>query len=68
MKINGIFIVSFKTGAFLSGTPIQPIVLKYYGDEHFYPSWETIPIHIWVFHFLIKWSHPIQSENLSSNC
>ena len=38
---NGNYILPFKTGAFLAGTPIQPVILRY-PYIHFSPAWETI--------------------------
>ena len=38
---NGFYLLPFKTGAFLAGTPIQPVILRY-PYIHFSPAWETI--------------------------
>ncbi|CAM6107605.1 unnamed protein product [Calypogeia fissa] len=38
---NGDYLLPFKTGAFLAGTPIQPVLLKY-PYLRFSPAWETI--------------------------
>lgn len=38
---NGRYLLPFKTGAFLAGTPVQPVVLQYSGP-FFNPAWETI--------------------------
>lgn len=38
---NGDYLLPFKTGAFLAGTPILPVILKY-NYSRFSPAWETI--------------------------
>lgn len=38
---NGDYLLRFKTGAFLAGVPVQPIILKY-GPSRISPAWETI--------------------------
>ena len=40
---NGAFLLPFKTGAFLTGAPVQPVLLRY-GDNprRFSPAWETV--------------------------
>ena len=38
---NGNYILPFKTGAFLAGTPVQPVILKY-PYTRFSPAWDTI--------------------------
>jgi lysophosphatidylcholine acyltransferase / lyso-PAF acetyltransferase len=38
---------AFKSGAFVSGEPVQPVVLKYPFD-FFAPSWETILIRTYL--------------------
>eukprot|EP00249_Psilotum_nudum_P020448 c27708_g1_i4 orf=721-2085(-) len=38
---NGGFLLPFKTGAFLSQTPVQPVILKY-PYRRFSPAWDTI--------------------------
>lgn len=38
---NGDYLLPFKTGAFLSGTPVQPVLLKY-TYRRFSPAWDTI--------------------------
>eukprot|EP01122_Echinamoeba_exundans_P000752 TRINITY_DN10689_c0_g1_i1.p1 TRINITY_DN10689_c0_g1~~TRINITY_DN10689_c0_g1_i1.p1 ORF type:complete len:344 (+),score=35.74 TRINITY_DN10689_c0_g1_i1:37-1068(+) len=40
---NGQYLIAFKSGAFVAGEPVQPVVLKYPFD-FFAPSWETILI------------------------
>ncbi|XP_058069121.1 lysophospholipid acyltransferase LPEAT1-like isoform X2 [Magnolia sinica] len=38
---NGDFLLPFKTGAFLSKTPVLPVILRY-PYERFSPAWDTI--------------------------
>ncbi|KAI5082127.1 hypothetical protein GOP47_0001870 [Adiantum capillus-veneris] len=38
---NGFYILPFKTGAFLAGTPVRPVILKY-SYKRFSPAWDSI--------------------------
>ncbi|KAH7373957.1 hypothetical protein KP509_17G080900 [Ceratopteris richardii] len=38
---NGNYLLPFKTGAFVAGTPVQPVILKY-PYRRFSPAWDTI--------------------------
>ncbi|KAH7435885.1 hypothetical protein KP509_06G082600 [Ceratopteris richardii] len=38
---NGFYLLPFKTGAFLAGTPVRPVILKY-SYRGFSPAWDTI--------------------------
>ena len=38
---NGDYLLTFKTGAFLAGTPVLPVILKY-PYERFSAAWDTI--------------------------
>lgn len=38
---NGEFFIKFKTGAFIAGTPVTPVLLKY-STRYFSPSYESI--------------------------
>ncbi|KAK6939500.1 Phospholipid/glycerol acyltransferase, partial [Dillenia turbinata] len=38
---NGDYLLPFKTGAFLSGTPVLPVILRY-PYERFSPAWDSI--------------------------
>ncbi|MCO5574882.1 hypothetical protein L7F22_028676 [Adiantum nelumboides] len=38
---NGDYLLPFKTGAFVAGTPVQPVILKY-PYRRFSPAWDTI--------------------------
>lgn len=46
---NGMFMLPFKTGAFLAGVPLQPVIMKYHTNR-VSPAWETISIvrHMWL--------------------
>ena len=46
---NGRFMLPFKTGAFLAGVPLRPVVIRYHAGR-FSPSWETLtaPRHIYL--------------------
>lgn len=38
---NGNYLLPFKTGAFVAGTPVQPVILNY-PFERFNPAWDSI--------------------------
>ncbi|OVA18662.1 Phospholipid/glycerol acyltransferase [Macleaya cordata] len=38
---NGEFLLPFKTGAFIAGTPVLPVILRY-PYQRFSPAWDTI--------------------------
>ena len=40
---NGHFLLPFKSGAFLAGQPVQPVIIQY-GTRGMSPSWESIVI------------------------
>lgn len=46
---NGQYMLQFRTGAFLAGAPLQPVLIRY-NVGRFSPSWETIsaPRHIFL--------------------
>ena len=46
---NGRCMLPFRTGAFLAGAPLQPVIIHYHTGS-FSPSWETIsaPRHIFL--------------------
>jgi hypothetical protein len=46
---NGKFLLQFKTGAFLAGTPVQPVILKY----------DTVSVYRSVMISLASWHHCI---------
>eukprot|EP00850_Spirogloea_muscicola_P023341 SM000349S12881 [mRNA] locus=s349:77780:80799:- [translate_table: standard] len=62
---NGRSLVSFKTGAFAPGLPIQPIVIKYPHDRCD-PSWvvEGPPIHLLLFKLMTQFYNMMVVEYL----
>ena len=38
---NGLGLLPFKSGAFLAGAPVQPVILQY-GPGRFSPAWESV--------------------------
>ena len=50
---NGTHVAAFKTGAFLAGLPLQPVVVRY-SAERFHPAWETIPVLTYMFRLLTQ--------------
>lgn len=54
---NGNFLLPFKTGAFLAGVPLQPVILRY--DVHsISPAWESISA---ARHIFLMLANPIHS-------
>lgn len=53
---NGRFLIPFKTGAFIEGLPVQPLIISYSSSAC---AWETIPLlwHLWD--WLSEWSYTI---------
>eukprot|EP01100_Stratorugosa_tubuloviscum_P004025 TRINITY_DN198_c1_g1_i2.p1 TRINITY_DN198_c1_g1~~TRINITY_DN198_c1_g1_i2.p1 ORF type:complete len:363 (+),score=74.34 TRINITY_DN198_c1_g1_i2:1-1089(+) len=56
---NGQFLISFKSGAFVGGFPIQPILLKYRFND-FNLSWETIPLPYHLLRFISSWRNELE--------
>jgi lysophosphatidylcholine acyltransferase/lyso-PAF acetyltransferase len=54
---NGKYLLPFKTGAFLTGAPVQPVLLRY-SWRRFSPAWETITA---ARHFFLTFSQLHQS-------
>ncbi|PRW57088.1 beach domain-containing [Chlorella sorokiniana] len=54
---NGLFLLPFKTGAFLAGLPLQPVVIRY-GEGRFSPAWEMIPA---ARHIFLIMANPVHS-------
>ena len=48
---NGKVLLPFKTGAFLAGKPLQPVLIRYHTDR-FSACWDAIefPRHLWLLH------------------
>ena len=62
---NGFYLLPFKTGAFLAGVPIQPVILKY-SYRRFSPAWDSISgvssackVN-WSKQFVVKYIHTIK--------
>lgn len=46
---NGDFLLPFKSGAFLSGAPVQPVILRY-PYQRLSPAWDSISgVSLWPF-------------------
>jgi len=54
---NGKYLLPFKTGAFIAGVPVKPIVLKY-KTRRMSPSWESMN---GVRHVMLMMAHPFHS-------
>jgi len=46
---NGRYLLPFRTGAFLAGCPVQPVILKYH-EGRVSPAWESMDAmhHVWL--------------------
>ncbi|KDD76656.1 hypothetical protein H632_c147p2 [Helicosporidium sp. ATCC 50920] len=58
---NGKYILPFKTGAFLAGVPVQPVIIQY-EKGWISPTWESIPIHR---HLILLLAHPCHSATFT---
>jgi len=54
---NGKCLMPFKTGAFLAGLPVQPVIIKY-GKSPISPAWESISA---IRHLLLMLTQPFHS-------
>lgn len=54
---NGRYLLPFKTGAFIAGVPLQPVVLKYQ-TKGVSPAWESIPA---IRHIILMLCNPFHS-------
>ncbi|KIY98806.1 lysophosphatidylcholine acyltransferase/ lyso-PAF acetyltransferase [Monoraphidium neglectum] len=54
---NGTSLLPFKTGAFLAGVPVQPVIIKY-GEGPVSPAWESISA---LRHMLLMLTTPFHS-------
>jgi lysophosphatidylcholine acyltransferase/lyso-PAF acetyltransferase len=51
---NGEYLLPFRTGAFIAGQPVQPVILRYH-SALFSQGWETIPVWLHLFLSLSQW-------------
>jgi len=57
---NGRFLLPFRTGAFLAGVPVQPVVLKFRTPARgLNPSWETISARRHLFYLMAQPFHAL---------
>ncbi len=54
---NGKCLLPFKTGAFLAGAPVQPVILKY-GPDRVSPAWDSVTA---VWHVILMLANPFHS-------
>ncbi|KAK9830905.1 hypothetical protein WJX81_003248 [Elliptochloris bilobata] len=54
---NGRYLLPFRTGAFLAGAPVRPVMLRY-GPGRVSPAWESIPP---LWHLFLMLAHPLHS-------
>ena len=66
---NGKCLLPFKTGAFLAGKPVLPVILKY-GPDRVSPAWESIDALWHMFLMLATPTHSITAYEVrcQSNC
>lgn len=57
---NNDFLLPFKTGAFLSGDAVQPVLLRYGGRRAFSPAYESIEAVRSLFLLLSQWSNQVE--------
>lgn len=60
---NGNFLLPFKTGAFLAGAPVQPVILRY-DKGRVSPAWETISAPRQIFLLLCNPFHGVTCYEL----
>jgi len=61
---NGKYLIPFKTGAFVEGVAVQPVIIQY-PYKHFNLSWETIPTHIHLYYMLIQFRNHLKVTYLN---
>ncbi|KAK9915142.1 hypothetical protein WJX75_005280 [Coccomyxa subellipsoidea] len=54
---NGKCLLPFKSGAFLAGAPVQPVILRY-GEDRISPAWESIGA---LWHSILMLANPFHS-------
>jgi lysophosphatidylcholine acyltransferase / lyso-PAF acetyltransferase len=56
---NGNYLLPFRTGAFIAGVPLQPIVLQYHHSGRVSPCWESISAAKHIFLMLCEPFHSV---------
>lgn len=59
---NGEFLLPFKSGAFLAGAPVQPVLIRY-GKGRVSPAWESIDIK-WQLFLMMCSTHSVTAYEL----
>ena len=55
---NGRCLLNFKTGAFLAGAPVQPVVVRYSKGGRIAPAWESMNA-IWHVFLMLANTHAV---------
>ena len=61
---NGKCILPFKTGAFLAGAPVQPVIIKY-GPDRVSPAWDSVGALWHVFLLLANPFHSVTARQVA---
>jgi hypothetical protein len=61
---NGKCLLPFKSGAFLAGAPVQPVILRY-GEDRISPAWESIGA---LWHSILMLANPFHSVTARQVC
>ena len=61
---NGKCLLPFKTGAFLAGAPVQPVILKY-GPDRVSPAWDSVNALWHVFLMLANSFHSVTARQVA---
>eukprot|EP00798_Chlamydomonas_sp_ICE-L_P008403 gene8403-biopygen12439 len=56
---NGRYLCKFKTGAFLAGAPVRPVVMHFLNQDYVSPSWESINIKRHIFIMMATLLHKV---------
>eukprot|EP00884_Botryococcus_braunii_P016948 jgi/Botrbrau1/3937/Bobra.0365s0012.1 len=59
---NGRCLLPFKTGAFLAGAPVLPVIIKYDPTDPFSPAWESIDA---FWHIFLLLANPIHLVSMT---
>mmetsp|Transcript_9780 Transcript_9780/g.41836 ORF Transcript_9780/g.41836 Transcript_9780/m.41836 type:complete len:300 (-) Transcript_9780:1139-2038(-) len=58
---NGEFMLPFKTGGFVSGNPVQPVIIRYPYDN-FSPAYESVYAVPFIISLLSQWQNHVEYE------